>query len=87
MGAGVFLAVSAVRGVADAAGSGEREPLRPVAARSHVVRPGDTVWSIAERVAGEGEDPRPMVDAILRANGVAPGALVPGQLLEIPASG
>jgi len=50
---------------------------------TYVVRPGDTLWSIAARLRDG--DPRPLVDAIQRANGVDPGALVPGQALLIPA--
>lgn len=55
-----------------------------LAARSsYVVREGDTLWSIARRVA-PGEDPRPMVDAITAANGVDARAIVPGQTLLVP---
>jgi LysM repeat protein len=50
---------------------------------SYVVREGDTLWSIAQRVA-PGEDPRPLVDAITVANGVDAGAIVPGQTLLVP---
>jgi nucleoid-associated protein YgaU len=57
--------------------------LEPVAARSYVVRGGDTLWGIAERVA-PGSDPRGVVDAIAEANAVDAGALVPGQTLVIP---
>ena len=63
---------------------GARSPV-PVAAHRYVVRPGDTVWSIAGRVA-RGEDPRAVVDEILRANRVDAGALAPGQTLLIPAA-
>jgi hypothetical protein len=41
-----------------------------------VVRPGDSLWSIAERLA-PGADPRPVVDALQQARGNA--ALVPGE--------
>ena len=34
----------------------------------HVVRPGDTFWSIAEQLE-PGRDPRPVVDALVRAHG------------------
>jgi nucleoid-associated protein YgaU len=55
----------------------------PAAARSYVVRGGDTLWAIAVRLV-PGHDPRPVVDAISEANGVDAGALVPGQTLVIP---
>ena len=55
-------------------------------ARTYVVRPGDTVWSIATRFEPS-TDPRVVVDAITAANGVDPGALVPGQQLSIPSVG
>ena len=58
---------------------------RPASSVRYVVRGGDTLWDIAERVA-PGRDPRPVVDAIAAANGVAPGELVPGQALTIPAA-
>lgn len=58
----------------------------PVSAHRVVVRPGDTLWAIAERVA-PGEDPRPLVDAMAASNDVDPGALVPGQTLVVPAGG
>lgn len=68
--------------VARALGGG-REPI-PTARTSYVVRTGDTLWSIAERLA-PGDDPRPIVDAIASANGVDAGTLAPGLTLEIPA--
>ena len=70
--------------VAQALG-GSAEPV-PVAGRSYVVRSGDTLWSIADRVA-PGQDPRPVVDAIASANEVGPGLIVPGQTLVIPLAG
>ena len=53
---------------------------RPVAELSVVVEPGDTVWSIAEALAAGG-DVRPVVDAIVAANGGA--GLVAGERLLI----
>ncbi|HEX4942244.1 MAG TPA: LysM peptidoglycan-binding domain-containing protein [Actinomycetota bacterium] len=55
-------------------------------ARTYVVRPGDTLWSIARR-SFPSVDPRLVVGAIASANQVDPGALVPGQQLSIPATG
>lgn len=47
----------------------------------YVVRPGDTLWSIASRFDGGG-DPRPMAKALARETGSA--AIVPGEHLTIP---
>jgi nucleoid-associated protein YgaU len=56
-----------------------------VAPHLYVVRPGDTLWSIARRI--QDGDPRPLVDAIQAANRADPGALAPGQVLLIPVAG
>ena len=70
----VTLAAHSLRG-----GEGAFAP-RAIAEVQVVVEPGDTVWSIAEALAG-GEDVRPVVDAIVEANGGA--TLVPGQRLAV----
>jgi hypothetical protein len=57
-----------------------------IGARTHVVRPGETLWSIAVRFEPE-RDPRETVHAIAAANDLDPGALVPGQRLLVPAPG
>jgi nucleoid-associated protein YgaU len=56
---------------------------RSDASTRYVVRAGDTVWSIAARRA-PGQDPRPIVDAIVRANDLDPANLVPGEELVLP---
>ncbi|MGE3621939.1 MAG: LysM peptidoglycan-binding domain-containing protein [Acidimicrobiia bacterium] len=48
----------------------------------HVVRPGDTIWSIAAEIA-PGTDVRATVDRLVAANGGAP--LVVGQRLVLEA--
>jgi nucleoid-associated protein YgaU len=59
--------------------------IEPVSNATHVVRPGDTLWSIARDLA-PASDPRPVVDALVEANGgLDPGALAPGRVLVIPA--
>jgi nucleoid-associated protein YgaU len=57
---------------------------RPVGRSTYVVQAGDTLWSIAERIS-PGEDPRPVVDALTAVNRLEPGALVPGQAIQLPA--
>jgi LysM repeat protein len=51
---------------------------------SHVVVPGDTIWSIARGLVPEG-DIRPVVDRIVAANGGS--GLEVGQVLLIPTRG
>lgn len=83
--AGALAAVAASgvsRGLEARAGVGV-DGVMPAMSRTYVVRPGDTLWSIAERLR-PGSDPRPLVDAIARVNGVSAGGLVPGQSLRIP---
>jgi LysM repeat protein len=55
----------------------------PPATRTIVVRPGDTLWSIAQRVR-PGADPRETVALIEERNGVAAGAIQAGQSLVVP---
>jgi len=59
----------------------ERTPTALPSSRLVVVEPGDTLWSIAVRVA-PAEDPRPFVDAVSEARDGA--ALVPGETIRWP---
>jgi len=54
-----------------------------VIADRYVVQSGDTLWSIAVSRA-PGSDPRDVVQAIVDANQVDAGTLVPGRVLVIP---
>ena len=47
------------------------------------VMPGDTLWSIAASVA-PADDPRDVVDAIVRLNALPSGSLAVGETLSIP---
>ena len=60
-------------------------PDRPEPRVTYVVQPGDTLWSIARRVA-PGQDPRPVVDGLIEANHIQ-GGLQAGQELSIPVPG
>ena len=53
-----------------------------VSSRTIVVRPGDTLWAIAERI-DPGADPRPVVDELIALNGSS--QLQPGETLRAPA--
>jgi Tfp pilus assembly protein FimV len=57
-------------------------PERPAPRVSYVVEPGDTLWTIARRVAPD-SDPRPVVDALVEANDLQAG-LQAGQELSVP---
>ena len=59
-------------------------PDRPAPRVTYVVEPGDTLWSIARRVA-PGRDPRPGVAGRCESNDVR-GGLQAGQELSIPVS-
>lgn len=76
----VGLAVLVMAGKAGATlgGSPLAVPERAPAVTRHVVQPGDTLWTVAERFA-PGDDPRPVVDALAAERGSGP--LVPGEVL------
>jgi nucleoid-associated protein YgaU len=82
MAMAAVLAGATVISVPPTHASGRTSP-RPVANRTYIVAAGDTIWGIASSAA-PGRDPRPVVEAIERANDVPPEALVPGQALVIP---
>lgn len=50
------------------------------------VTPGDTLWSIAERVDPR-DDPRDVVDTIVRVNALPDVTIVPGQQISVPRPG
>jgi Tfp pilus assembly protein FimV len=55
---------------------------RPIASSPTTVRPGDTLWSIAARVAPS-VDPRAEVALLQRVNHLSSAALVPGQRIRL----
>ena len=62
---------------------GRDDGLVLVSDSSVVVREGDTLWSIAGSVDGDG-DVRAVVDAIRELNGLDDATLQPGQVLRLP---
>jgi Tfp pilus assembly protein FimV len=77
------LAVAAGTWIGTAASAGAEDQGRPAPSVRYVVRPGDTLWSIAGRVSPPGQDLRPVVDEIAARNRLG-GVLVPGQVLRLP---
>ncbi|HET6714627.1 MAG TPA: LysM peptidoglycan-binding domain-containing protein [Actinomycetota bacterium] len=77
---GIMLALGgqAARGLAG-------DPLEPAVSRTYVVRQGDTLWSIAARLAPD-RDPRAVILELERLNESAIDGLVPGRSLSIPPS-
>jgi nucleoid-associated protein YgaU len=81
------LAVAVGVGVASVAGSvlggADHGGLHLAGQTSVVVRPGDTLWSLATSVAGD-DDVRGVVDRIRQVNGLHGSDLTPGQILVLP---
>jgi nucleoid-associated protein YgaU len=78
------LAASGLGFLAGHAVAGAARP-GPAHVRAYVVRPGDTLWTIAGRVDA-GADPRAVVDALIAGNHLRDAAIAPGQVLRLPAS-
>jgi Tfp pilus assembly protein FimV len=80
--AAIALALALISGGAAIAASDSSAPVAGF--QTVTVAPGDSLWSIAERVA-PGADPRDVVDAIARLNALDGGQIAAGQSLAIPA--
>jgi hypothetical protein len=60
----------------------------PVAAQEvarHTVAPGETLWQIAESVAGPSDDVRDVVFDLVRLNELPDAGLMAGQVIVVPA--
>jgi len=51
----------------------------------HVVQPGETLWQIAETVAGPSDDVRDVVFDLVRLNELPDAGLMAGQVIVVPA--
>lgn len=60
------------------------QALSSVPSASYVVRPGDSVWSIAEANPADGLTTAEAVSYIEGVNELSSACLVPGQVIEIP---
>jgi hypothetical protein len=61
----------------------------PVSAQEvvrHTVAPGETLWEIAESVAGPSDDVRDVVVDLVRLNELPDAGLMAGQVIVVPAS-
>lgn len=84
--AGAFLLVAtALFGIPTLAGTAGASGGEPTAAE-YVVRSGDTLWDLAVRLRPS-SDPRRVVYDIAQLNDIGDAALVPGQVLALPAEG
>ena len=82
---GVLVAAGAFVAAATAAQATSGSAARSSAsgAEKVIVRPGDTLWSIA-RSADPGADTRTIVQRILQANRISGASIMPGQSLLVP---
>jgi hypothetical protein len=81
-GLSVTLVIGMLTGRAGA-GPGTGSAERPAAARVHVVREGETLWGVAQRMVGPQGDPRPVVDDLIHANHLAGAVIRPGDRLVL----
>jgi nucleoid-associated protein YgaU len=81
---GLTVGVALGSWVGSVVAGGEESGLRLAGESSVVVHPGDTLWSIAAAVAGEGDDVRAVIADIRERNDLPDAVVVPGQVLVLP---
>lgn len=81
---GLTVGVALGSWVGSVVAGGEEGGLRLAGESSVVVHPGDTLWSIAAAVTGEGDDVRAVVADIRERNDLPDAVVVPGQVLVLP---
>lgn len=83
LGVALVLAALVLAAVTTLQATAARFTGEPAATVTYVVERGDTVWSIATALAPDA-DPRPLVDAIVEANGGAGLDVGERLVLELP---
>lgn len=87
-GRAVLVALAFLVAAALGAGAGlvfpAQEPM-PEQVQSVTVAPGESLWTIAESVAADGQDVRIVVDQIMELNNLAAATVHAGQDLTVPA--
>ena len=81
---GLTVGVALGSWVGSAVAGGDEGGLRLAGESSVIVHPGDTLWSIAAAVAGEGDDVRAVIADIRELNELPDAVVVPGQVLVLP---
>ena len=65
-------------------GGGTAPASKSSAPRAVVVRPGQTLWDLADRYAPEGVDPRAYVDAVVQINHLEGRPPAAGERIRLP---
>ena len=60
---------------------------KPTGFETYTVKPGDTLWEIAETVTPKGEDVRRVVELIKVRNAMKDSGVQIGELLDVPIYG
>lgn len=81
------LVAAAMSALAGSAWAGDGPDSARDRAVRYTVRPGDTLWTIAERVAGPGADLRLVVHELARRNGLTGSVVLPGESILVPKAG
>jgi nucleoid-associated protein YgaU len=81
------LAVAVISALAGSAWAGDDPELTQDRVVRYTVRPGDTLWKIAERAAEPGADLRPVVHELARRNGLTGSVILPGESILVPQAG
>ena len=83
-GRAVALGLGLALGLGFLGGRASAGPTHQVAARIHVVEPGDTLWGIARGLVGSSGDPRPLVEALIERNHLGGASITVGERLALP---